>query len=113
MHRCFITGPAEEINAANEYVANRGDDPNVPKDGSTESIWLMAYDTAVPVHNQCLHCIPPRVLAHEAGIPKDWVYSSMADITLDKLYHCVEQTFDNWDKVLRLDYYEASKATIE
>lgn len=114
VYRCFITGPAKEINDANIYAADIGDDPNVPEDGGTERIFLETYSEAIPVHYQCLHCILPKVLDFEIGNGKGLVNSTVVDIGLAKLYSAAEQSgFEIWDKVLGLDYYEGDLATTE
>ncbi|KAL8802777.1 MAG: hypothetical protein Q9200_006468 [Gallowayella weberi] len=73
------------------------------------------YSDVVPVHDACFHSILPKVLAHQLGGTAEGDSTSLAEIDLDKLYTCIEQSWDGecTAKSLDLYYYEGQEASTE
>ncbi|KAL8655071.1 MAG: hypothetical protein Q9226_003188 [Calogaya cf. arnoldii] len=110
--RCYISGEATEIDDSHGLYVGRGDHPHAP----VQDDCLDMYHDGIPVHDQCLYSILPKVLAYKAGSGTnvEWPKSSISDIDLDHFYACVEQVLpDSYGKVLRLHYYEAQEMTTE
>ena len=112
--RCYISGEAAEIDGTHTICVGGGDHPHAPV--QLQDDYLDMYHDGIPVHDQCLYLILPKVLAYKAGrgTNNDWVKSSISNIDLDHFYTCVEQILpDSYGRVLRLDYYESQEMTTE
>lgn len=94
-------------------IVDRGH-PDEPEQDDPETLTLNMYDDAMPIHDNCLYHVLPKVLGYVAHDARHWTSSNITDFSLDKLYNCIEQsTVGRFPKALGLNYYEAQEASCE
>ncbi|KAL8801841.1 MAG: hypothetical protein Q9182_004191 [Xanthomendoza sp. 2 TL-2023] len=113
--RCYITGEAEEVDDCHCITIKRGDHPHVPPQDDSELLVMDMYSDVVPVHDACFYNVLPKVLAHQLGYTDVGDGSFMAETDLDKLYTCIERSWDGECTATSLDlyYYEGQEASTE